>query len=794
MSRIKTLCKRILQKKDLLTTTNFSQIAGYFYYNKHAKDLPIKDQIFFECRQGSDLQGNIFFLLTEALKKTNQPCILAVKRSEKARVLRLLDHYNMTTSQLKVVNYKSKKYYKALASSKYLITDVTFPTNFIKREGQIYLNTWHGTPMKSMGRKSAEAKMVMGNIQRNFMQADYLILPNNYTKELMIESYNIKELCPNLKCIVHQYPRARVYTRVRQQEIESKKTTGKRVYAYLPTWRERPVEKIARVLQRLNNACPKYAKVMVRLHPLDSQKVDLSKYSRLEPMPEDIEMNDFLAKCDGLITDYSSVLFDYAYTHKPIVLYQYDKEAYESTRGIEIRPDLPTTSDAKEVFELLKKPVDYKNAMKPYCPLNEGDSVLTMLLNTEERKEKKTEDEYIVFYLGNLAKNGITIAGIALINELAKDKNKKVILTSHMQKSKKNKSALSNLSENIIYYPLAESFLGYGTLLDFIKSMIYLFTARGFKGIRKSFERTAKTYEQAQFRNLKIKHLVHYTGYEFDKIMTFSNTEARTKSIFVHNDMTNEVFTKGTLQKDTLEYGYAHFDNVVLVSEAISKPTEVFTKDKEKMRVLPNIINTEEIRAKGDQGIEFNEDTECKLTRDEYVDFLNKHEYNFVSIGRYSREKRHDRTLSAFRAMQGMKNAPKSSLTIIGGYGEDYNFIKALEADDEDIVSIKSIENPQPILRKCDCLLLFSDFEAQPLVLYEGAIQGCQLITTDIPTSRAVIEQIGGYVADKNIEKLAEVMKQVANKKEGIGIEQIDLAGYNTKTVEKINAFFEQKP
>lgn len=788
MSRIKTLCKRILQKKDLLTTNNFSQIAGYFYYNKHGKDLPIKDQIFFECRQGSDLQGNIFFLLTEALKKTDKPCILAVKRSEKARVLRLLDHYNMTTSQLKVVNYKSKKYYKALASSKYLITDVTFPTNFIKREGQIYLNTWHGTPMKSMGRKSAEAKMVMGNIQRNFMQADYLILPNNYTKDLMIKSYNIKELSPNLKCIVHQYPRTRVYTRVRQQELEAEQKTGKRVYAYLPTWREKPVESIERILKRLNNSCPKYAKVIVKLHPLDSQKVDLSKYSRLEPMPEDTELNDFVAKCDGLITDYSSVLFDYAYTQKPIVLYQYDKEEYERTRGIEFIPDLPTTKEAKEVFELLKKPASYHDAMKPYCPLNEGDSVLTMMLNTEQEKEKKTEEEYIVLYLGNLAKNGITTAGIALANELAKNKDNKVILTSHMQKSKKNKSALNGLSDDVIYYPLAESFLGYGTLLDFIKSTLYLFTSRGFKGIQKSFERTASVYQQAQFRNLTIKHLVHYTGYEFDKIMTFSNTEAKRKSIFVHNDMTNEVFTKGTLQKNTLEYGYEHFDDVVLVSEAIRTPTEVFTKNKAKIKVLPNVINTEEIRAKGDEGIEFNEDTVCKLTQDEYVDFLNKHEYNFVSIGRYSREKRHDRTLSAFRTMQGMNDSPKASLTIIGGYGEDYNFIKSLEADDEDIVLIKSIENPQPILRKCDCLLLFSDFEAQPLVLYEGAIQGCQLITTDIPTSRAVIEQIGGYIEDKSIEKLAEVMRQVASKKEEV--EKLDLEGYNKKTIEMITAFF----
>ena len=52
---------------------------------------------------------------------------------------------------MRFVKYKSKEYCKELATVKYLVNNVSFPSYFLKREGQVLIDTWHGTPLKNMG-------------------------------------------------------------------------------------------------------------------------------------------------------------------------------------------------------------------------------------------------------------------------------------------------------------------------------------------------------------------------------------------------------------------------------------------------------------------------------------------------------------------------------------------------------------------------------------------------------------------------------------------------------------------
>ena len=61
-----------------------------------------------------------------------------------------------------------------------MITDTSFSTCLIKKEGQIIFNTWHGTPFKTLGKKVNNDFHDLGNIQKNFVVADYLLYPNEY--------------------------------------------------------------------------------------------------------------------------------------------------------------------------------------------------------------------------------------------------------------------------------------------------------------------------------------------------------------------------------------------------------------------------------------------------------------------------------------------------------------------------------------------------------------------------------------------------------------------------------------
>ena len=83
----------------------------------------------------------------------------------------------------------SDLYLRYLASAKYLINNTTFPYYFIRKEGQFYLNTWHGTAMKSLGKYIKTTFLEHSNTQRNFLQTTHIINPNAFMQKVLLEDY-----------------------------------------------------------------------------------------------------------------------------------------------------------------------------------------------------------------------------------------------------------------------------------------------------------------------------------------------------------------------------------------------------------------------------------------------------------------------------------------------------------------------------------------------------------------------------------------------------------------------------
>ena len=77
--------------------------------------------------------------------------------------------------RVRSVRYRSSAYYRALATTRYLVNNVTFPPLFDKRDDQVYLNTWHGTPLKRMGRDAGAPFSQIANTVANFEAADVLL-------------------------------------------------------------------------------------------------------------------------------------------------------------------------------------------------------------------------------------------------------------------------------------------------------------------------------------------------------------------------------------------------------------------------------------------------------------------------------------------------------------------------------------------------------------------------------------------------------------------------------------------
>lgn len=126
---------------------------------------------------------------------------------------------------------------------------------------------------------------------------------------------------------------------------------GKETFAYMPTWRGAMSSgankggyeaEVRDLLTKFDSTLTDKQIMYVNLHPLVKDKVPIEGYKHIVKFPDDVDSYSFLNAVDVLITDYSSVFFDFSITRKPIVLFMYDYDAYMAERGMymDVR-DLP---------------------------------------------------------------------------------------------------------------------------------------------------------------------------------------------------------------------------------------------------------------------------------------------------------------------------------------------------------------------------------------------------------------------------------------------------------------------
>lgn len=314
-----------------------------FIYAWHYKHSKIRDeQVLFESFHGKDISDSSLAILQEFLK---------MEESKNFKIFFATNDINrdkefITKMHLPVqlVDINTFQYTKVLATSKYLINNSSFPAYFIRRPEQTYLQTWHGTPLKTLGKRMRFGIESMYNVQHNFLHADYIMFPNEFTRKVIMEDYNLESLYTG-KVVMNGYPRNSIFMD-REKEKEVRHRLGNENYttmAYMPTWRGQSNhdvntaeynQQINQLLKYLDGNLKENQKLYVNFHPIVQKSVKLDNYEHIYPFPSGIDKYEFLNSVDALITDYSSVFFDYSITRKPIILYMYDYEEYMHDRGM----------------------------------------------------------------------------------------------------------------------------------------------------------------------------------------------------------------------------------------------------------------------------------------------------------------------------------------------------------------------------------------------------------------------------------------------------------------------------
>lgn len=366
------------------------ELMAYAHYLEH--DSVDEHLILLESRHGSAFEGNMFYIARHLLSDEKYRDFKLVIPAKANRRQFVVEQVANLPGEVRIVRYGSAEYLRALACSKYLFTDTSFLHCFYKRPEQVYVNTWHGTPLKHLGRSVDGERVRLGNVQRNFLCADYLLFPNEFTKSAIFKDYMLDGLFRG-KALLGGYPRNEVFY---QQSVrcDVRRRFGlenKRVYAYMPTYRgvgnavdDGQTAILSHHLSAFDRLLNDDEVLFLNLHPFMEGTISCEGLDRIFLFPKDVPAYDFLAAADGLITDYSSVMFDYAGCGRPIALFTYDLEEYRSSRGTYFDVmdlGLPMAERADGVLSILREAQGSSNErfVAKFCPC-EVSNATDMLL------------------------------------------------------------------------------------------------------------------------------------------------------------------------------------------------------------------------------------------------------------------------------------------------------------------------------------------------------------------------------------------------------------------------------
>ncbi len=398
--KLSTKIKNTLSTKLPFTKKYLLQMAD----SKNAKrykrftDLPVDDKLVvfmsFLGRKYADSPRAIYEYMISSPEYADYKFVWAFRYPEKYRFLK-------KNTQTIVTRLNSNEHYKYYATAGYWITNSRIPSIIEKRPEQVYVQCWHGTPLKRLGldikvtgANARHSNYEMSDIYRqDALKYSYMISPSPFCTEKFISAFGLEDVGRSDIVLETGYPRNDDLKTFRPEAAKAIRLKlgilpDKKVILYAPTWRDNQYSSTVgyTYYEEMNfdmmsrELASEYV-ILFRAHYFVSSAFDFKKYEGFVFDVSDYdEINDLYIISDMLITDYSSVFFDYANLRRPILFFMYDLEAYrDEIRGFYISlEELPgpiVTSNAQLLVEIKKdRSPDsrYDEFNKRYNPLDDG--------------------------------------------------------------------------------------------------------------------------------------------------------------------------------------------------------------------------------------------------------------------------------------------------------------------------------------------------------------------------------------------------------------------------------------
>lgn len=244
-----------------------------------------------------------------------------------------------------IVKPDTLQYFRTALKCKYWVTCVNIERSLkFKRKKTVYLNTWHGIPIKTVGNEAA------GRKDYDFSYIDYFCASGDYEIDVYRRAFRVNAD----QLLKVGMPRNDALYRTSEEEIRGiKENLGlpldKKILLYAPTWRDskdggksyqiKPPIDLVRWEKELGE---EYI-LLFRTHPYTNELLGVDFNDFVRDYTNYPDINDLMKISDILISDYSATIFDYAILERPIICFAYDLEEYSKARGfaMDLRAEMP---------------------------------------------------------------------------------------------------------------------------------------------------------------------------------------------------------------------------------------------------------------------------------------------------------------------------------------------------------------------------------------------------------------------------------------------------------------------
>ena len=794
--------KLIRRAVNLVTTARrASKYEVYAFWRRR----PVrKDVVFYESFSGNGVLCNpeaIFRQLLDDPEFAGLTHVWSLRsRAENRTVVREF----AADRRVRFVRPNSPGYYRAMATSGYLVNNATFPPEFGKRPGQVYLNTWHGTPLKRMGYDIGDPASRVSNVVRNFLAADYLLAGNRFTVDQMYESAHLLREVYAGRYIETGYPRIDRQFMDDAEKVDARSRLeragvtlgGRQVLLYAPTWKgtnfSEPEDDVHELVERIAQLeslidTDRYA-VVLKTHQVVHKFASHIPQLAGRLAPNEIPTNLILGVTDILVTDYSSIFFDFLATGRPIFFLTPDIADYSGYRGLYMEPETWPGPVALSVPELAREISaldtdgrsrlildNYAKMQSRFAPYEDGQATARVV---------------DIVFRGN--------ADVASVYRTPNAGKKKVLVNAGRFMPNGISASLLNLFEHIDYSRFDVTVVFTNSRMPLIlenqrrvnPQVRQIARVGGMNGSKFAHLFRRRAWRRGDLRSHQTSPLerrlwddewircfgattfdygVDFSGYGPFWAMLMLHARGAVHSIWMHNDLAADAHrTVGGKKRLLRNFEgiftlYAEYEHLVSVSPSLAavnaRSLSQFAS-AEKFESAVNLVDADGVRADAAVPLRISAvDLETGELPDWATALLDHPDITtFVSVGRLSPEKNHARLIRAFARVHA--TTPQTRLLIVGN-GALKPELTALVAE---LGLVQSAfltghqVNPHAVMAAADCFVLSSDYEGQPMVILEAMLLGLPVVTVAFGSVADAFPQGGGCIVEATDDGLVEGM------------------------------------